>query len=119
MQVIDQIEVTAKNKLLPREKIVDLCDEARRAMHVRFEKSNPVREAVMRAVENTTVDDDGLVHMDGEYMTTMRLLYKCGLQRTPANLARVGMALVGLGYVKLARTKIHPQSRWFAPRAIV
>lgn len=118
-QVIDEIERVARNKLEPREKIVTLCDDARRSVLVRFEKHDPVHEAVMRGVEDTTVDADGLVQMEGEYMTTMRLLFRIGIPRTPANLAKVGKALSSLGYVRLARTRLHPRARWFAPRAIV
>lgn len=118
-QVIDTIELTARNKLEPREKIVDLCDEARRTIHLRYEKSDPVHDGVMRSLEDAVIDSEGLMHMDDEYLTTMRLLLKLGLQRTSANLAKVGKTLSGLGYVRLARTRLHPQARWFAPRAFV
>jgi hypothetical protein len=117
--LIAEIESTARNPLLPRDKIVKLCGEARRSAHVRFETDNPTRAAVMRAAEEFSVDDDGLVMLDGEYMTSMRLLMRLGMPRTPANVTRVGKALSGLGYVRLSRTRIHPASRWYAPREIV
>lgn len=117
--LIAEIESTARNPLLPRDKIVKLCGEARRSAHVRYEMDNPTRAAVMRASEEFSVDDDGLVLLDGEYMTSMRLLMRLGMPRTPANVTRVGKALSGLGYVRLSRTRIHPASRWYAPREIV
>lgn len=117
-QIVDEIERLARNKLEPRDKIVRLCDDARRTLQVRFETSDPIRDAVMRAVEDSTIDDEGLVHLDGDYMTTVSLMLKAGITRTPAHMAKVGKALSGLGYVRLARTRVHPQSRWFAPRVI-
>lgn len=117
--LIAEIESTARNPLLPRDRIVKLCGEARRSAHVRYEMDNPTRAAVMRAAEDFSVDDDGLVILDGEYMTSMRLLMRLGMPRTPANVTRVGKALSGLGYVRLSRTRIHPASRWYAPREIV
>ncbi len=117
--LLDEIESVARNPLLPREKIMKLCDEARRNAHTRYEKEDPIRSAVMRAIDDFSIDSDGLVLMDSEYLTTMRLLCKIGINRTPANLGRVGKALAGLGYVRLARTRLHPAARWYAPRAIV
>ena len=118
-QLIDLIEAKARNKAEPRDEIVKLCDDARKSIEVRYEKHDPVREAVMRALETTTIDEDGMVLMDGEYLTTMRLLCKLGLNRSHGNLCKVGKALAALGYVRLARTRIHPQSRWYAPRMMI
>ncbi len=116
--LLNEIESVARNPLLPREKIMKLCDEARLSTQVRYETDNPTRLAVMRVVDEFSIDEDGLVILDGEHMTTMRLLLKLGMNRTPANLTRIGKALSGLGYVRLARTRVHPASRWYAPREI-
>lgn len=117
--LLNEIESVARNPLLPRARIVNLCDEARRGTQIRYERDDPIRSAVMRAVDEFSINDDGLVMMGGEYLTTMRLVLKLGIERTPSNLARVGHSLSALGYVRLARTRLHPASRWYAPREIV
>jgi hypothetical protein len=116
-QIIDTIEVTARNKLEPRDRIVDLCDEARRSLMMRHARSDPTQEAVMLALEQAEVDAEGLMMLDGDYLTTARLMKKIGLKCTPPNYTKIGRMLSGLGYVRLARTRVHPSARWFAPRA--
>jgi hypothetical protein len=122
-QIIDEIERVAKNKLEPRETIVRLCDEARHSLHNTKppRPGDPFAAKVRETLKgkDVRVDEDGMLCIGEEYMTTMLLLLRTGLPKTPANLARVGRTLGDLGYVKVQRTRLHPQARWYAPQGLV
>ena len=120
-EILEHIEITAKNHLLPRSDIVKLCGEARKSTVYKYEHGeNPIRVAVQKAIQGLKVDKDGVACMpDGEYMTTLLFTPFAGVEVTHANLARVGKALVAIGFVRLSRTRIYPSARWFVPSALL